>query len=198
MPATLTVRRAEAVDIPIASAALAAGFTDDPVGRWIFPEETGSYLSAFFDIMVPVGVEAGQVLLAGDGEGSGAAVWLPFDPADDSNDPALGEQLAAASGPYADRLAALDELMASNHPHHAVHAYLPFIAVHPSAQGRGLGGALLEARTRELDREGLPAYLEATTLRSAALYERFGFVRIGRTLDLPGGPPLYPMWREPR
>jgi ribosomal protein S18 acetylase RimI-like enzyme len=100
-------------------------------------------------------------------------------------------------GPYADRLATLDGLMAATHPRTEFHAYLPFIGVDPRAQGRGIGGALLAARVRELDAARRPAYLEATTLRSAALYERYGFERLPFTVDLPAGPSLYPMWRKP-
>ena len=48
-----------------------------------------------------------------------------------------------------------------------------------------------------LDAEGIPAYLEASTVRSRALYERHGFEVTGE-FNLPsGGPPLWQMWREP-
>jgi hypothetical protein len=47
------------------------------------------------------------------------------------------------------------------------------------------------------DSDGLPAYLEASSERSAALYERLGFVHLG-VLELPdGGPPMWPMRRPP-
>jgi RimJ/RimL family protein N-acetyltransferase len=47
------------------------------------------------------------------------------------------------------------------------------------------------------DSDGVPAYLEASSERSAALYERLGFVHLG-VLELPdGAPPLWPMRRPP-
>jgi hypothetical protein len=46
------------------------------------------------------------------------------------------------------------------------------------------------------DREGSPAYLEATSRRNRALYERHGFVTIGE-LTVADCPPLYAMWRPP-
>jgi hypothetical protein len=46
------------------------------------------------------------------------------------------------------------------------------------------------------DREGSPAYLEATSDRSAALYERLGFSVI-RELRVGGSPPLWLMLRRP-
>ena len=42
-------------------------------------------------------------------------------------------------------------------------------------QGRGLGGALLGFLCDRADGAGLPAYIEATSGRNRALYERFGF-----------------------
>ena len=47
------------------------------------------------------------------------------------------------------------------------------------------------------DADGMPAYLEATTLRSRALYERHGF-RLLDVVHMPDdGPPMWRMWREP-
>ncbi len=68
----------------------------------------------------------------------------------------------------------------------------------PRPRGEGLGAALVRHVLDRCDREGLPAYLEASSERSAKLYERLGYTFTDRTLDLPDGPRMYPMWREPR
>jgi GNAT superfamily N-acetyltransferase len=68
----------------------------------------------------------------------------------------------------------------------------------PGRQSQGLGGALLASALERCDREGVAAYLEASSARSRGLYERLGFAFTGRTVDLPEGPQLWPMWREPR
>ena len=47
------------------------------------------------------------------------------------------------------------------------------------------------------DADGMPAYLEATTQRNRALYLRHGFEDYG-VIVLPGGPPMWQMWREPQ
>jgi hypothetical protein len=47
------------------------------------------------------------------------------------------------------------------------------------------------------DRAGEAAYLEATSSRNRALYERHGFTCIG-DLGLPDGPTVYALWRTPR
>jgi hypothetical protein len=47
------------------------------------------------------------------------------------------------------------------------------------------------------DSAGLPTYIEASSERSAALYERLGFVHLD-VLELPeGGPPVWLMRRSP-
>jgi hypothetical protein len=46
------------------------------------------------------------------------------------------------------------------------------------------------------DRERLPAYLEASSSRSAACYERSGFA-IQEEARIPGGPTILLMWRPP-
>ena len=85
-----------------------------------------------------------------------------------------------------------------HHPARPASFYLAVIGVEPSAQGRGLGGALMKPVLDRADNEGVHAFLEASTARSRALYERNGF-RVTGEIRLPrGGPPVWPMWREPR
>jgi hypothetical protein len=55
---------------------------------------------------------------------------------------------------------------------------------------------LLRAVLDRADREGSPAYLDATSRRNRALHERHGFVTIGE-LTVADCPPLYAMWRPP-
>jgi len=46
------------------------------------------------------------------------------------------------------------------------------------------------------DREGARAYLDAASERNKRLYERHGF-QAEDPFAPPGGPPLWPMWRQP-
>lgn len=55
------------------------------------------------------------------------------------------------------------------------HWYLRDLVASPAARGMGLGSALLKSRLEQVDRDGLPAFLESTTEASKRLYERFGF-----------------------
>lgn len=77
--------------------------------------------------------------------------------------------------------------------------HLAILAVHPGHQGRGIGTALLRAHHARLDQAGTPGYLEASSPRNRALYQRHGYtLRPGGPFHLPGGgPPMWPMWRAP-
>jgi ribosomal protein S18 acetylase RimI-like enzyme len=76
------------------------------------------------------------------------------------------------------------------------HWYILAVGVRPEDQGQGLGSALLAPTLGRCDRDGLPAYLEASSERSAALYERLGFEHV-RELRFAGSPPLWLMLRSP-
>ena len=108
---------------------------------------------------------------------------------------AFAAQIEEIAGADAPRFFELIELMDEHHPYTPVY-YLQLLGVDPDLQGRGIGSTLLDAVLTRADREGVPAYL-ATSERNAKLYEKHGFIATG-TLTLPGGPPLYPMWREPK
>jgi GNAT superfamily N-acetyltransferase len=76
------------------------------------------------------------------------------------------------------------------------HYYFAYVGVSPEAQGQGLGTALMRPTLDRCDEEGLPAYLEASSERNAALYERLGF-ELTDELRFAGSPPLRLMLRPP-
>lgn len=84
------------------------------------------------------------------------------------------------------------------HPTAEEHEYLLMIAVAPGRQGEGLGTELIRPVLERCDREGVPAYLEASSERSRGLYERLGFAFTGDAVRLPDGPLMWPMWRKPQ
>lgn len=69
------------------------------------------------------------------------------------------------------------------------HWYLYTIGVHEDARSQGVGSALLDFRRAKLGY--YPAYLEASTFRSAALYRRHGFIELG---NFKNGKPAIGMW----
>ncbi|MBF5034051.1 MULTISPECIES: GNAT family N-acetyltransferase [unclassified Micromonospora] len=192
-----SIRRASAADAAVVTAILAEAFMRDPVSGWVFPDDghRASVHRAFFGPFVALALRTGEVYVAGDG--LGATLWLPTGEGHDAEDGGEFDGLEAAIGAEAmKRFGTLDEMMSARHPAEP-HWYLPFIGVHPDHHGKGVGSALLRHRLAELDQAGTAAYLEASSPRNAALYERLGFRRRPVTLDLPEGPSLYPMWRDP-
>ncbi|MGI5238862.1 GNAT family N-acetyltransferase [Dactylosporangium sp. CA-139066] len=160
------------------------------------PDERLRVLYADFRMLAEHAITYGEVLAVTDGRG--VAVWLPRIP--ETPLPEIRDyqrRLWLACGPYTDRFTALDTALAAHHPT-AAHHHLVALAVHPDRQSRGLGSALLREYHRRLDRMGMPAYLEASSPSSRALYLRHGYTDRGTPIDLPdGGPRLWPMWRRP-
>jgi GNAT superfamily N-acetyltransferase len=193
------VRRASVNDVPALARALALAFDDDPVTEWLMPNPAGR-IGRLERMFGPINakrlsVPYGHAQIAAGG--AGAALWIPPEHVHLSTFASLRllPAIAWATGSAFPQLMRFGAAVDAVHPHEP-HYYLPQIGVVPDAQGRGIGSALLRAGLDRADEEGMPAYLEATTERSLVLYERHGFACIG-TVDLPKGPTMWQMWREP-
>jgi GNAT superfamily N-acetyltransferase len=202
----VAIRTAGEGDRELVVRLLDEAFQDDPVSGWVFPDTEyrrtthHRLMAAFTDAVLA----DGRIDLTEDG--TACALWLSMpgddhaeagdDHAEAAEDDAV--QLREAVDPDNERVETIARLMDEAHPTDRAHAYLWMIAVAPGRQGEGLGTALIQHVLDRCDREGLPAYLEASSARSTTLYERLGYAFTDRTLDLPDGPHMYPMWREPR
>jgi GNAT superfamily N-acetyltransferase len=198
----VAIRTASAGDRELVVRLLDAAFLDDPVSRWVFPGDEyrrsthHRLMAAFTDIVLT----HGRIDVTEDG--TACALWLSVPATDDHGQDAGQDdgpaQVRAAVDPGNERVELIGRLAADIHPSGRAHAYLWMIGVAPERQGEGLGTALIASVLDRCDREGLPAYLEASSARSLGLYERLGFELVDRPLDLPDGPQMWPMWREPR
>src|SRR6185437_12766605 len=167
--------RADETDADAIITILSTGFQNDPVCRWLFPDDDvrERLHPEFFGPSVKMTLEDGEIDMIEDR--SGTALWLPVT-AHHEDQPGLGELYEPILGAdYAERIAAFDERSTANHPDHEDHFYLPFIAVRPQFFDQGIGTALLCDRLAALDSQGLPTYLEASNCDSARLYERLGY-----------------------
>jgi ribosomal protein S18 acetylase RimI-like enzyme len=178
-----------------AIATLVTAFTSDPILRWVMPDPH-QYLTFFPELLRRFAGKAfdGQSAYSTDAF-MGAALWLR--PGVEPDQEPLVELIQQAI-PEADqeKVFAMLEQMGEYHPQEPLW-YLPVIGVDPARQGRGLGSALLEHVLAECDGEHKPAYLEASSERSRALYERHGFQTTG-TIQVADSPPLWPMLRKAR
>lgn len=174
---------------------LSLAFENDPPSRWIWRERQ-RYHEAFPRFAQAFGGGAVDLGVAHFYQGySGVAFWLPPGSAPDSE---AVERLMRKTVPE-ERMAAvfsIFEEMEAFHPHEP-HWHLPLVGVHPARQGRGIGSVLLRQMLDQCDREQMPAYLEATSPRNVALYERLGFETLGRIL-VADCPMIVPMLRRPR
>jgi GNAT superfamily N-acetyltransferase len=193
-----SIRSAGAVDLDDVAVTVAAAFLDDPVTHWLLPNETQRVQLAgpLFRLYVEPYLSHRETYLTSDG--AGAAVWLPpgaelFTAAQEER---FGQQLEELVGDDIVRFGQLAEVFAEHHPTEPLW-YCQFLATVPAFQSQGIGSALLRDVLQRADRDGVPAYHEATTPRNRALYERHGYVNQGE-FRLPDGPPLWRMWRDPR
>lgn len=210
----VAIRRAGAGDREVLTRLLDEGFHHDPVSTWIFPDPErrrryhGTMMGAFLD----AALADGYVDMAEDG--SGVALWfsMPGPDAtgatagsggsqgghDEDNSRAAARALREAVDPDNERVEQISLILDANHPADRPHEYLMLIAVSSARRGQGVGATLISSTLERCDREGRYAYLEASSVRSSRLYERLGFEFADRTVDLPDGPRMLPMWREPR
>lgn len=181
--------------------ALILAFQRDEVSaRYLFPDpgrrmvQHSHFFPPFLDAVFAAG-PAGRVDVAESDAGIvAAALWLDVD---DNAEPdhSIADSMAEHLDPEsAGRFVLLDAMMADRHARmSARHRYLMFIGVDPVAQGHGIGTRLVNRGLADAD---VPAYLEASSPRNAALYRRLGFDNFGDAIKLAGGAALQPMWRR--
>lgn len=190
-------RRATGGDLPMLVETLVAAFVDDPVMTWCIPDprRRPRILGAFFEIAVEVNQPFGELYIT-DPVPVAGAIWVPpgRQPSGEH-----AEQVASwfveAADENAERAHVLLDRMNERHPQEP-HDYLFVLGARPEWQSRGLGSALLREVLERCDREGRPAYLEASSEDNRRLYRRHGFEVTGE-IELPDGPTMWPMLREP-
>jgi len=191
------VRNASTGDVSDVAAALARAFFDDPVFRWSVPDDDrrGRMLPAFFSLFTETLIVYDEVYT--DRSLTCGALWVPpgEKPTPDEVADDFGARMEAIAGVDAERLFEVSKLVDEHHPPGSYY-FLQFMGVEPAGQGRGLGSALMRPILDRCDREREWAYLDATSDRNKRLYERHGFEAEGE-YSPEGGPPLFPMWREP-
>ena len=204
-PPMPNVRPATLDDADAIAAVLAVSFADDP-GAAIFeadPDRRARILPTFFRTWVVAALaDGGDLVVPDEPEVRGVASW--FGP--ELHGPGEAAMVAAGLGAMLDafgpaaaaRMTAMTGELERWHDRLAPwpHLRLDFFGVLPSAQGTGLGTALIDHGHRRADALGLPCYLETFTERNVAYYERRGW-RVRETFQVADGVPVFAMVRQP-
>jgi ribosomal protein S18 acetylase RimI-like enzyme len=196
----IDVRPATEDDLPALAGVLSRAFSNDPPMSWVFRDEATRverlrvlFAGALEELFLPAGH------LWTTNEVAGAAVWQPpgqWRAPDDVIERLMPKQAAAFSPEELDRFLTYMGMIEDRHPDDRDHWYLEVLAADLDRQGRGIGSACARPILERADAEGMPAYLESSNVKNVPLYERHGF-RVTDVVDLPDGPSLWLMWRDP-
>ena len=188
---TPKIVKSSAADLEPVKAVLTLGFSSDALLRWVFPDPS-SYLKCFDVWMEEFSKIAFENNIVYSEENLfGSSLWHP--PGVEFDNSVLESTFEYIPEDRVEVVIKFFEDLEIYLPDDAW--YLPFIAVDPSQQRKGIGSFLLKEALKMIDEKGDRAYLEASNESNKALYERHGFVEIGR-VQFEDSPPAFPMIRE--
>ena len=194
------VRELTRADIPTMRAVLGRAFADDPIMEHVFAgrSDVERRTGLLYALFCRAHLHHGRCLTTRDAEG--AALWT----APGRWRVGRGQQLRMLPGLFRSIGARLPLLMGDfemmerfHGSMPADHWYLAVLGTDPPRQGHGIGSALMTPVLEQCDAEGVGAYLESSKESNLAFYGRFGF-EVVEELRFKGGPPIWPMWRDPR
>lgn len=179
---------------------LARAFADDPVWRFMAPQDRrwpARMAPVFRHLIAP---SVGHDTAWTTPSTAGAAVWSPPGSWRFPVSAAIrsAPAMVVSFGP-AGLIRSLRLLgrMEAAHPREP-HWYLEFLAADAHLRGRGIGSALIRPGLDRADEDGLPAYLESSKPENVPFYRRHGFEVVEELVAVQGAPPMWRMWREPR
>ncbi|MGY2019467.1 MULTISPECIES: GNAT family N-acetyltransferase [Nocardia] len=199
----ITTRQAGAEDRDALIEAFGIASADEVVTTWVLEgQPEGGLRTAFVPGLVERALRDDEIWVAGAGaEIWSMSIWQHVTSVERFAAEAAETRTMAQRAPdvrVLQRLRIVTDLLAREHPREFPHRYLQVIVTVPEHRGEGAGAAILADRLKAASEAGVPAFLEASTERSARLYRRCGFAATGTTHTLPeNGPTLIPMWFRP-
>lgn len=192
-------RLVTAADLDDVVDVLTDAFVTDPTGEFLFPDPAirARGMRAWFGVMAQAGMRRGHTYVSKNR--LAASVWAPPDTnmLDRASGNKLMESVQEIGGAESvARMLALGEATGAMHPHDVPHFYLMFVGVASAGRGRGAGPLVIAPVLDLCDQMQFPAYLEATTRRSVAFYERLGFAPI-HDVPISDDVSFTGMWRDP-
>jgi GNAT superfamily N-acetyltransferase len=189
------IRKMRDSELPAVAGVLARAFYDDPAMSWVFRHDDRRLAKTERFWTVRLGYMAPQEQVYVTDDLSAAAVWTLPDRWHVSWRE-TGEMARMMLNHRLPMLFAGLQRLEKSHPHEPPSFYLAVLGTDPPHQGQGLGSALMQPVLELCDRDGVPAYLESSKERNVDFYSRFGF-RVMEEVQLPRGPKMWPMWRDP-
>ncbi|MBF6226192.1 MULTISPECIES: GNAT family N-acetyltransferase [Nocardia] len=199
----ITTRQAGAEDRDALIEAFGIASADEVVTAWLLEgQPEGGLRTAFVPGLVDRALRDDEIWVAGVGaEIWSMSIWQHVTSVERFAAEAAETRTMAQQAPdvrVLQRLQIVTDLLAREHPREFPHRYLQVIVTMPEHRGKGAGAVILADRLKAASEAGVPAFLEASTERSARLYRRSGFAATGTTHSLPeNGPTLIPMWFRP-
>ncbi|MCC3333431.1 GNAT family N-acetyltransferase [Nocardia abscessus] len=199
----ITTRQAGAEDRDALIEAFGIASADEVVTAWLLEgQPEGGLRTAFVPGLVDRALRDDEIWVAGVGaEIWSMSIWQHVTSVERFAGEAAETRTMAQQAPdvrVLQRLQIVTDLLAREHPREFPHRYLQVIVTMPEHRGKGAGAVILADRLKAASEAGVPAFLEASTERSARLYRRSGFAATGTTHTLPeNGPTLIPMWFRP-
>lgn len=192
-------RIASGTDLHDVTDVLTQAFRDDPVWRWLVPDDERWQRGAptIFAHAVRPKLDAGTVWVA-DADVGSAAVWgAPGTKPSMIRDLLVLPRLAAILRRQSLSGLKFEAAMMKARPRDT-HWYLAILGTHPGHQGKGLGSSVLKPVLDRCDAEGVGAYLESSKEGNIPYYRRHGFEVVDKLTPVADGPSIWPMWRNPR
>ncbi|MCX4969300.1 GNAT family N-acetyltransferase [Streptomyces sp. NBC_00654] len=192
-----SVRPITDADVPTAVDSLTWAFADYPYTRYVIAaDDHEGRIRQFQELcLTRIGMPYGRVWVAE--EGRAVAVWATPDQDPSPAFAEIGPLIGELAGDRAAAFEAAEQIVAPHRPQEPVW-FLNTVAVAPEAQGRGLGSAVLAPGIEAAERAGHPAFLETSSERNVAFYERLGF-KVTADVQLPdNGLRTWCMRRDPR
>jgi len=177
---------------PALGETLARAFHNDPVWMHLTPDAARrpAQLQWLFSRWVALMATLGESYMAEDA--SGAALWVPCGGKKLGSFPLAGLAVRAPFTMGPGWMKRMSQMMRDADKRRAEEVTgaaweLNTLGVHPDANGRGIGGALLRSVLNRVDAAGQTVYVQTHNPENIPFYERYGFTLIRSAPTFPGG-----------
>ena len=189
----VTIRPIEVDEIAQVADMIATGYHDDIFFKWSVSSEDARHkiVANYYMIYLMADGCVAHVAETPDHGIVGATVWLPHD-----TNPSIYDDIDLAAGKYARQFRAVCDFSHYSEPPMAPFYQLVGFVVKKSMQGAGIGEMLLMHHLNQLDKQGIPTYLEASTpYFGGGVYGKCGYQPVGELMVFTKIAILYPCWR---